>query len=149
MLIFSEAELVKLTRDELDYLDLGLKSPRFYENEWVSEVTTPCGTGRIDVLQIFGKRAYWFCEYKINAEVSGLIQLLEYRDKFLHRNPSRIIMSRMTLVAQFFSEEVILLAPKLNMQLVQAIPINKKSAKLIPLEMEMPRLLWKVGRFHG
>lgn len=142
-MIFSELELSRLYQQH--NFKTGLI--RYSEDELYKEYSIfNC---RFDFFSNIGDRYFAIIELKIHANVDAIMQILRYKNMISCQYPTRFKIIRLVIVAQFFDDYVITLADELRIELIQICPINRKSSKLIPMDILPSRYYLKARIFNG
>lgn len=130
-IVFSEFELRDLFIKSSD-IKQSFRSPRNFNIDimWKKEHRLKSGK-KIDLIFNYKDRFIHLVEFKIYADHNSIIQLYEYyselEDQYLS---NRLLVYKLTIAAQYFSEEIMFFAHKLNIELIQVCPLNKQKAKL-------------------
>lgn len=130
-IVFSEFELRDLFIKSSD-IRQSFRSPRNFDIDIAWKKEHRLGSGKkIDLIFNHKDRFIHLIEFKIYADHNAIIQLYEYYTEFADQYLSdRIIVYKLTIAAQYFSDDMMFFAHRLNIELVQVCPINKQKAKL-------------------
>ena len=128
---FSERDLVNFyLENDSNYIYLrGKHAEKCLEDE--TEFQLPSGK-RIDVLRS-SNRFDWIIEFKIYADLASVIQVLKYKDEFKQLRRSQgyyLRLLRVSIAAQFFSDDVIFLCKEFGISFIQVAPISKTQVSI-------------------
>ncbi len=141
---FSEAEIVKRVIGSTDLYEHCLlrRWPDKYKLAFKLEAGLRSGK-RMDAFFMSPRgRFAWVIEFKVHAKPDSLVQILKYArevttvvqyDKIETHGYRKIFGVQKTIIAQSFDDDVIFLASRLSVQVLQFNPISNRIFELRPM----------------